>query len=113
MAYEPRLLGEDADFKLVGGNSQLVGPAEHSLEVARVGGYGPADLVERKVGVSAEPARHEAVEDERWSSAGRGAEVQELDAEGRTEVRQSGTPWSPKQAYASICRPPATLLAAA
>jgi hypothetical protein len=40
----------------VGGNSQLIRPTEYSFEVARIGGDGPADLVERKVSVIAEPA---------------------------------------------------------
>jgi hypothetical protein len=53
---EPDLRGKDAGFELVGGNSQLIGPTEYSFEVARIGGDGSADLVERKVSVIAEPA---------------------------------------------------------
>jgi len=44
---EPGLREEDAGFEFVGGNSELIGPAEHGLEVARVNGDGPSDLVER------------------------------------------------------------------
>ena len=87
---EPSLRRKDAELELVGGKGQLVGPAEHGLEVARVRGDGPPDFVERYADVLAEPQRHKTVEDECWPGTGRGAEVQELGAERRTEAGQAG-----------------------
>ena len=50
---EPSLLGEDAGFKVVGADPELVSPAKHGVEVAGVGGDGPSGLVEREARVFA------------------------------------------------------------
>ncbi len=101
----PGLCREDAEFELVGGESQFVSPSKHDLEVAHIGGDGPPELVERQTGVLAEPARYEPVEDKDWLATGRGTEVQELGGERRSEVRQPGDTVV-AQARIPIDRPP-------
>lgn len=67
----------------------------------RVGGSRPRHLVEEKVGVVAQPLRHQAVEDERGWGAGRGAKAQKLGAERGTKTCQPGHAMVPQPCIGS------------
>jgi hypothetical protein len=110
---EPGLRGENACFEFVGGNSELIGPAEHGLEVARVAGDRPSDLVKHKIGVFAEPSCHEAVEMSAGRVAGEEQKYRNLVPKAGPRCGSRAVPWSPRHAYAATGRSSATLLAAA